>query len=286
MEAAALGAGLGLLLALLLLAAALRRAAPRGSPAAPPRGEGEYRSLSSSVRSAPPRPSAPPPPPAEPRSPQAPGRTATPPPGPRAPGGRSRRRGRARTSRSSTASRTACWPPPSRYRAAPRPAGAPRPARRPLTAAPPQGHSGSVSCLHFSGSGKYLASCADDRTVRLWSTRDFTAREHRCLRANVELDHAELVRFSPDCRWGREPPPAPRGCPVGDRRRRRCGTSHVNAVLGAVWRRPPGRPGGRAVRGELRGLPAGKAAWKAFLGAGEAAVRREEGISFSGGLFH
>lgn len=62
-----------------------------------------------------------------------------------------------------------------------------------------------MSCLHFSGGGKYLASCADDRTVRLWSTRDFTAREHRCLRANVELDHAELVRFSPDCRWGREP---------------------------------------------------------------------------------
>ncbi|XP_027301717.1 transducin beta-like protein 2 [Anas platyrhynchos] len=63
-----------------------------------------------------------------------------------------------------------------------------------------KGHSGSVSCLDFSSSGKYLASCADDRTVRLWSTRDFTAREHRCLRANVELDHAELVRFSPDCR--------------------------------------------------------------------------------------
>uniref|UniRef100_A0A8C9ENV5 Transducin beta like 2 n=1 Tax=Pavo cristatus TaxID=9049 RepID=A0A8C9ENV5_PAVCR len=69
-----------------------------------------------------------------------------------------------------------------------------------LLAAALKGHSGSVSCLHFSGSGKYLASCADDRTVRLWSTRDFTAREHRCLRANVELDHAELVRFSPDCR--------------------------------------------------------------------------------------
>lgn len=51
MEAVALGAGLGLLLALLLLAAALRRTAPRGSPAAPPRDEGEYeyRSLSPSV---------------------------------------------------------------------------------------------------------------------------------------------------------------------------------------------------------------------------------------------
>ncbi|XP_064323735.1 transducin beta-like protein 2 isoform X1 [Phalacrocorax carbo] len=63
-----------------------------------------------------------------------------------------------------------------------------------------KGHSGSVSCLDFSSSGKYLASCADDRTVRLWSTRDFTARQHRCLRANVELDHAELVRLSPDSR--------------------------------------------------------------------------------------
>ncbi|XP_074701267.1 transducin beta-like protein 2 [Strix aluco] len=63
-----------------------------------------------------------------------------------------------------------------------------------------KGHSGSVSCLDFSSSGKYLATCADDRTVRLWSTRDFTAREHRCLRANVGLDHAELVRLSPDSR--------------------------------------------------------------------------------------
>ncbi|XP_074016761.1 transducin beta-like protein 2 isoform X2 [Numenius arquata] len=63
-----------------------------------------------------------------------------------------------------------------------------------------KGHSGSVSCLDFSSNGKYLASCADDRTVRLWSTRDFTAREHRCLRANVRLDHAELVRLSPDSR--------------------------------------------------------------------------------------
>ncbi|XP_054703109.1 transducin beta-like protein 2 isoform X1 [Grus americana] len=63
-----------------------------------------------------------------------------------------------------------------------------------------KGHSGSVSCLDFSSSGKYLASCGSDRTVRLWSTRDFTAREHRCLRANVGLDHAELVRLSPDSR--------------------------------------------------------------------------------------
>eukprot|EP00076_Gallus_gallus_P027914 XP_015151387.1 transducin beta-like protein 2 [Gallus gallus] len=145
MEAAALGAGLGLLLALLLLAAALRRAAPRGSPAAPPRGEGAG----------------------------ANGHAAARPEGPR----RAKPPARARKDK------------PQQHSFAHR-----------LLAAALKGHSGSVSCLHFSGSGKYLASCADDRTVRLWSTRDFTAREHRCLRANVELDHAELVRFSPDCR--------------------------------------------------------------------------------------
>lgn len=61
-------------------------------------------------------------------------------------------------------------------------------------------HSGNVTCLDFSSNGKYLASCADDRTVRIWSTKDFLEREHKCLRANVELDHATLVRFSPDSR--------------------------------------------------------------------------------------
>ncbi|KPP62402.1 hypothetical protein Z043_119419, partial [Scleropages formosus] len=62
------------------------------------------------------------------------------------------------------------------------------------------GHTGNVTCLDFSSNGKYLASCADDRTVRIWSTKDFPEREHRCLRANVELDHATVVRFSPDSR--------------------------------------------------------------------------------------
>ncbi|XP_068600917.1 transducin beta-like protein 2 [Brachionichthys hirsutus] len=70
----------------------------------------------------------------------------------------------------------------------------------PLLAASLKGHSGNVTCLDFSSNGKYLASCADDRTVRLWSTKDFLDREHKCLRANVELDDATLVRFSPDSR--------------------------------------------------------------------------------------
>lgn len=70
----------------------------------------------------------------------------------------------------------------------------------PLLASSLKSHNSSVTCIDFSSNGKYLASCADDRTVRIWSTKDFTDREHRCLRANVEFDHATLVRFSPDSR--------------------------------------------------------------------------------------
>uniref|UniRef100_A0ABI8A5C3 Transducin beta like 2 n=1 Tax=Felis catus TaxID=9685 RepID=A0ABI8A5C3_FELCA len=69
-----------------------------------------------------------------------------------------------------------------------------------LLAAALKSHSGNISCMDFSSNGKYLATCADDRTVRIWSTKDFLQREHRSMRANVELDHATLVRFSPDCR--------------------------------------------------------------------------------------
>ncbi|XP_053703594.1 transducin beta-like protein 2 [Synchiropus splendidus] len=70
----------------------------------------------------------------------------------------------------------------------------------PLLAGSLKSHSGNVTSLDFSSNGKYLASCADDRTVRIWSTKDFLDRDHKCLRANVELDHATLVSFSPDSR--------------------------------------------------------------------------------------
>ncbi|XP_034406945.1 LOW QUALITY PROTEIN: transducin beta-like protein 2 [Cyclopterus lumpus] len=69
-----------------------------------------------------------------------------------------------------------------------------------LLASSLKSHSANVTCLDFSSNGKYLASCSEDRTVRIWSTKDFLDREHKCLRANVELDCASLVRFSPDSR--------------------------------------------------------------------------------------
>ncbi|XP_074120192.1 transducin beta-like protein 2 isoform X1 [Sminthopsis crassicaudata] len=69
-----------------------------------------------------------------------------------------------------------------------------------LLAAELKSHGGNVTSMDFSRNGKYLATCAEDRTIHIWSTKDFLQREHRSLRVNVKLDHATLVRFSPDCR--------------------------------------------------------------------------------------
>nr|CAB3266855.1 transducin beta-like protein 2 [Phallusia mammillata] len=62
-----------------------------------------------------------------------------------------------------------------------------------------KGHGGAVLGLHASINGKYLASCSDDRSVRLWSVKDF-GHGNKCVRVNVEYDHAKLVQFSPDSR--------------------------------------------------------------------------------------
>ena len=61
-----------------------------------------------------------------------------------------------------------------------------------------KGHSGSVLDLDLSENGKYLASCATDRTVLVWYTKDFASRQHKSVRGNVSYDHGTKVKWSPD----------------------------------------------------------------------------------------
>ncbi|KAI0209773.1 Transducin beta-like protein 2 [Lamellibrachia satsuma] len=63
-----------------------------------------------------------------------------------------------------------------------------------------KGHSAPILGLNFSPNGKLLASCAEDRTILTWNVKDFTQKEHKSVRSNVELDHVTKVKFSPDCR--------------------------------------------------------------------------------------
>ncbi|XP_076243383.1 transducin beta-like protein 2 isoform X2 [Calliopsis andreniformis] len=61
-----------------------------------------------------------------------------------------------------------------------------------------KGHTAPVLDMNFSSNGKFLASCAEDRTVLLWSTKELTVKEKRSVRVNIEFDHATLIRWSPD----------------------------------------------------------------------------------------
>jgi len=61
-----------------------------------------------------------------------------------------------------------------------------------------KGHSGRVLDMDFSPNGKHLASCGEDRTVLVWSSKDFASKEHKVLRCNVEFDHGFFVKWSPD----------------------------------------------------------------------------------------
>jgi len=61
-----------------------------------------------------------------------------------------------------------------------------------------KGHTLNVNDITFSSNGKLLASCSDDRTARLWNVNDFSERDHKYVRANIEYDHATCIAFSPD----------------------------------------------------------------------------------------
>ncbi|ESO98166.1 hypothetical protein LOTGIDRAFT_239070 [Lottia gigantea] len=61
-----------------------------------------------------------------------------------------------------------------------------------------KGHTGSVSSFDFSPNGKYLISSAEDRSIFLWSTKEFQQKIHRSVRGNVELDEGCKIAFSPD----------------------------------------------------------------------------------------
>ncbi|XP_055343576.1 transducin beta-like protein 2 [Paramacrobiotus metropolitanus] len=74
--------------------------------------------------------------------------------------------------------------------------------RHPLLVASLKGHSADICDGHFNASGKYLVTSAEDRSLILWTCSDFLtddpAKEPRSKRVNLELDHASLIRFSPD----------------------------------------------------------------------------------------
>jgi len=62
-----------------------------------------------------------------------------------------------------------------------------------------KGHTGAVTCLESSLNGKYLASCSEDQSIRLWSVKDF-GNGNKSVRVNVQFDCAKKIRFSPDNR--------------------------------------------------------------------------------------
>lgn len=61
-----------------------------------------------------------------------------------------------------------------------------------------KGHGANILDMDFSPNGKYVITVAEDRSVLLWSTKEFEQKDHKFVRGNVDLDHATTVKFSPD----------------------------------------------------------------------------------------
>jgi len=73
-------------------------------------------------------------------------------------------------------------------------------ASHPLLLASLKGHTGPVAGIDLSSNGKMLASCSEDRTVRLWNVKDFDSKDHKYTRCNVEFDYPSCISLSPDSR--------------------------------------------------------------------------------------
>ncbi|XP_041347453.1 transducin beta-like protein 2 isoform X2 [Gigantopelta aegis] len=61
-----------------------------------------------------------------------------------------------------------------------------------------KGHGANILSADFSPNGKYFLTAAEDRSLMLWSVKEFPQKEHKFIRGTVELDHATKVSFSPD----------------------------------------------------------------------------------------
>ncbi|XP_028396746.1 transducin beta-like protein 2 isoform X4 [Dendronephthya gigantea] len=69
-----------------------------------------------------------------------------------------------------------------------------------VLAATLDGNKTDIDGIEFSSNGKYLISSAADRTIRLWSVKDFNERDHKYIRGNVEWDHATKINLTQDAR--------------------------------------------------------------------------------------
>ncbi|XP_028396742.1 transducin beta-like protein 2 isoform X2 [Dendronephthya gigantea] len=63
-----------------------------------------------------------------------------------------------------------------------------------------KGHTSDVLYIEFTNNGKLLGSTSSDRTIRLWSVKDFNERDHKYIRGNVEWDHATKINLTQDAR--------------------------------------------------------------------------------------
>uniref|UniRef100_U5EHC5 Putative ws beta-transducin repeat protein n=1 Tax=Corethrella appendiculata TaxID=1370023 RepID=U5EHC5_9DIPT len=64
-----------------------------------------------------------------------------------------------------------------------------------------KGHTGKILDMDFSTNGKYLATCSEDRTLLVWSTKDLgNTKDRKSFRVNVQYDHGEKICWSPDNR--------------------------------------------------------------------------------------